>query len=63
MAALEARGAWKTRTKGSHRRYESACGRCFTTVAGAPGDDIPMGTAKKIERDMAACFGPGWLHH
>lgn len=52
IQALQARGAMHTRTNGSHRRFESACGRCFTTVSGKPGDDVPTGTARKIERDM-----------
>ncbi len=61
IRALESRGAVHTRTSRSHRRFRSACGRCFTTVSGALGDEVGTGLAKKIQRDMAPCYGAGWL--
>jgi predicted RNA binding protein YcfA (HicA-like mRNA interferase family) len=47
---------------GSHRLYEATDGRAkvLTSVAFHPGD-IPTGTLRKIEKDMEALFGKGWL--
>lgn len=36
------------------------CGECGTTIAVHSGD-IPVGTLRKIERDLEPCFGKGWL--
>ncbi|MBX3032007.1 MAG: type II toxin-antitoxin system HicA family toxin [Chloroflexi bacterium] len=55
---LIALGATETQAKGSHRKYEF--GGCLTVVTFHPGD-IPPGTLRSIERDMARCFGPDWL--
>lgn len=51
------------RQKGSHVRCCCACGKNHTTVANHKGEDVPVGTQKAIERDLAPCprFGPGWL--
>jgi len=57
---LTGRGAVNVRQSGSHVRFVSACGRCATTVAMHPGD-IKPGTLHAIEKDMAPCYGRGWL--
>lgn len=61
IKALETRGAVHVRTTGSHRRYCSACGQCQTTVSGHLGDNMGLGLAKRIQRDMVPCYGKGWL--
>lgn len=48
------------RQKGSHVRVK--LGRCTTTVPVHRGEDIPIGTLRKIERDLASCVGKArWL--
>ncbi len=44
--------------KGSHQIWQ--CGKCRTTVAVHPGD-IPKGTLRAIERQLAPCLGDDWL--
>ena len=56
---LEAMGAVMVRQAGSHRLYR--VGSCTTVVAQHAGRDIPIGTLRKIERDMEPCLGVGWL--
>jgi predicted RNA binding protein YcfA (HicA-like mRNA interferase family) len=58
-ALLKEKGCIETRQKGSHIRVE--CGGCVTTVADHSGETIPIGTLKKIERDLEPCLGKGWL--
>jgi predicted RNA binding protein YcfA (HicA-like mRNA interferase family) len=55
-------GGTHLRDRGSHRLYEATDGRAkvLTSVAFHPGD-IPTGTLRKIEKDMEAVFGKGWL--
>jgi len=57
-------GGWHVRTRGSHRLYratdESGPHTATTVVAFHPGD-IPNGTLHKIQKDMVAVFGEGWL--
>ena len=50
------------RTVGSHKRYrvERAGVVASTAVAQHPGD-IPTGTLRKIEKDLAPVLGKGWL--
>lgn len=58
---IERLGGVALRQRGSHRRF-SAQGEgttCFTTVPQKP--DIPLGTLKSIQRDLAPIFGEGWL--
>lgn len=45
--------------KGAHRKYTVA-GHCKTTVSHHAGD-IPVGTLRKIEKDLAHCLCEGWL--
>ena len=47
------------RQKGSHGVV--ACGTCKATVAMHAGETIPVGTLRKIERDLTPCLGDGWL--
>jgi predicted RNA binding protein YcfA (HicA-like mRNA interferase family) len=70
MAAMTARevirilldhGCITLRQDGSHRRFMSPCGKCFTTVQIHKGKDIQRGTLGGIERDMAPCLGKNWL--
>lgn len=44
--------------KGSHQLWQ--CGKCRTIIAMHPGD-IPTGTLRKIERDLAPCLGDDWI--
>jgi len=47
---LEADG-WRLRaTKGSHRQFRHPTKGMVVTVAGKPGDDVPLGTLKAILR-------------
>lgn len=61
VKALRANGAKLVRTKGSHQRWESPDGTCKTTVSVHKGEEIPPGTLRAIEADMAPAFGKGWL--
>lgn len=65
---IERLGGRVLRQRGSHRRYEAratlADGTVVvvaTTVAQHPGD-IPAGTLRQIEKDLAPLFGEGWLN-
>jgi predicted RNA binding protein YcfA (HicA-like mRNA interferase family) len=65
---IERLGGVMTRQRGSHRRYEAkgtlADGTSITvhtTVAQHGASDIPLGTLRKIEKDMEPVFGKGWL--
>jgi predicted RNA binding protein YcfA (HicA-like mRNA interferase family) len=44
--------AWRLKaTKGSHRRFRHPTkGMVVVTVAGKPGDDVPLGTLKAVLR-------------
>lgn len=55
---LRQRGCVEVRQVGSHLTVR--CGECVTTIAVHAGD-IPVGTLRKIERDLEPCFGKGWL--
>jgi predicted RNA binding protein YcfA (HicA-like mRNA interferase family) len=54
-------GCREVRQRGSHVRFVSSCGRCFTTVPDHGSRDIPYGTLRAIEKDMEPCLGPKWL--
>lgn len=65
---IERLGGINVRQVGSHRRYKATYTRAdgtattaSTTVAQHASDDIPVGTLKKIESDLAPAFGEGWL--
>lgn len=47
------------RQKGSHVRVR--CGTCFATVPDHGSGDLPAGTLRSIERQLAPCLGDGWL--
>jgi predicted RNA binding protein YcfA (HicA-like mRNA interferase family) len=64
---IERLGGVHVRTVGSHRRYrvtytrpDGTPGTVSTAVAQHPGD-IPTGTLRKIERDLAPALGESWL--
>lgn len=64
---IERLGGRMVRQVGSHRRYVAtyvnAAGeqaQVATTVAQHPGD-IPTGTLRAIEPDLAPAFGTDWL--
>lgn len=64
---VERLGGTMARQVGSHRRYVATYtdaggqqAKVSTTVAQHPGD-IPTGTLRAIERDLAPAFGPDWL--
>ena len=59
LRILRAYGCEQLRQKGSHRVMR--CGTCQTTVAGNPGDTIPSGTMRKIEKHLEPCLGEQWL--
>jgi predicted RNA binding protein YcfA (HicA-like mRNA interferase family) len=58
---LESRGAKRVRQKGSHAFYRSSCGRCVTVVPIHKGEDVGVGLLRKIQKDMAPCYGERWL--
>jgi predicted RNA binding protein YcfA (HicA-like mRNA interferase family) len=51
-------GGEELRTSGSHVIVR--VGECQTVVPVHSGD-IPTGTLRSIERDLAPCLGQGWL--
>ena len=51
-------GCVEVRQVGSHLTVR--CGDCLTTIAVHAGD-IPIGTLRKIERDLEPCLEKGWL--
>jgi predicted RNA binding protein YcfA (HicA-like mRNA interferase family) len=55
---LRRQGCVEVRQVGSHLTVR--CGECLTTLAVHTGD-LPTGTLRKIERDLEACLGKGWL--
>jgi len=59
---VEAKGGEHIRTVGSHKRYRVTRDgvTASTAVPQHPGD-IPTGTLRKIERDLAPALGKGWL--
>ena len=59
---IEAKGGRHVRTVGSHKRYRVTVGgvTASTAVAQHPGD-IPTGTLRKIESDLAPARGRRWL--
>jgi predicted RNA binding protein YcfA (HicA-like mRNA interferase family) len=64
---IERLGGLAVRQRGSHRRYQAARTlgdgtvlSAVTTVAQHSGD-IPNGTLRQIEKDLAPVFGEGWL--
>ncbi len=64
---IERLGGHMIRQRGSHRRYEAtrllpdgSTVASQTTVPQHAGD-IPNGTLRAIEKDMAPAFGEGWL--
>jgi predicted RNA binding protein YcfA (HicA-like mRNA interferase family) len=59
---IERLGGVHVRTVGSHRRYRVLRDgvTASTAVPQHPGD-IPTGTLHKIQRDLEAALGKGWL--
>ena len=59
---IEANGGQHVRTVGSHKRYRVIVGgvTASTAVPQHPGD-IPTGTLRKIESDLAPALGRRWL--
>jgi len=59
---IERLGGVHMRTVGSHKRYEVTRDgvTAKTTVPQHPGD-IPTGTLRAIENDLAPVLGKGWL--
>lgn len=55
-------GGEHIRTVGSHKRYRVTANgvTVSTAVAQHPGD-IPAGTLRKIDQDLAPALGKGWL--
>ncbi|MBK6461906.1 MAG: type II toxin-antitoxin system HicA family toxin [Myxococcales bacterium] len=60
VAEILRRGGRKLRQKGSHARYECACGTNKTTVPIHPGE-LGRGLLGAIEKDLEPCFGKRWL--
>jgi predicted RNA binding protein YcfA (HicA-like mRNA interferase family) len=61
VSEIKSRGGAIVRQKGSHVRVHCACGKNHSTVPVHKGKDLPIGTLRSIERDLAPCFGEGWL--
>jgi len=63
IVRIEKLGGVFVRQRGSHRLYR-AIGpdgvSAITTVA-MHAKDIPLGTVKKIQKDLEPVFGEGWL--
>jgi predicted RNA binding protein YcfA (HicA-like mRNA interferase family) len=59
LRLLRSHGCTEKRQRGSHLRVE--CGKCVTTVPVHAGEDIGPGLLRRIERDLEACLGKGWL--
>ncbi len=59
---IEAKGGQHVRTVGSHKRYRVTVNgvTSSTAVPQHPGD-IPNGTLRKIESDLAPALGRKWL--
>ena len=59
---IEAKGGQHVRIVGSHKRYRVTVGgiTASTGVPQHPGD-IPTGTLRKIESDLAPALGKKWL--
>jgi len=59
---IERLGGEHIRTVGSHKRYRvSANGVTASTAVPQHPGDIPTGTLRKIDRDLAPALGKGWL--
>jgi predicted RNA binding protein YcfA (HicA-like mRNA interferase family) len=59
LRILKKQGCLEIRQKGSHVRVQ--CGKCFTTIPVHKGEELGKGLLAKIERDLEACLGEGWL--
>ena len=59
---IERLGGEHIRTVGSHKRYRvTANGVTASTAVPQHPGDIPTGTLRKIDRDLAPALGKGWL--
>lgn len=65
---IERLGGVMIRQVGSHRRYAvtykggpGGAELTITTIVAQHAGDIPTGTLHKIERDLEAALGKGWL--
>jgi predicted RNA binding protein YcfA (HicA-like mRNA interferase family) len=60
---ITAAGGSLTRQVGSHARYTITVNgiTCTTTVAMHSARDIPLGTLRAIEKDLAPALGERWL--
>lgn len=59
---IESLGGENLRQKGSHRFYSATVnGVTATTIVPQHSGDIPKGLLSKIQRDLEAAFGKGWL--
>ena len=64
---IERLGGYQTRQRGSHRMFEASTELSdgtkviVRTVVAQHAGDIPNGTLRSIEKDMAPVFGEGWL--
>jgi len=59
---IEKLGGIYLRTRGSHRVYEAGpVGATVHTSVPVHTNDIPIGTLRKIEKDLEPVFGKGWL--
>ena len=60
--AIEKAGGFHVRTVGSHKRYRiEIAGRSASTAVPQHPGDVPTGTLRKIELDLAPVLGRGWL--
>jgi predicted RNA binding protein YcfA (HicA-like mRNA interferase family) len=59
---IRQKGGVHTRTVGSHKRFQIT-GNGITASNAVPQHpgDIPTGTLRKIDRDLAPALGKGWL--
>lgn len=59
LGRIRALGGEIVRQKGSHVRVRA--GECFATVPDHGARDLPAGTLRSIERQLAPCLGEHWL--
>jgi predicted RNA binding protein YcfA (HicA-like mRNA interferase family) len=55
---LKRLGCVEVRQRGAHLFVR--CGRCSTVIPVHTGD-LPPGTLRAIDADLALCLGEGWL--
>jgi len=63
IVRIEKLGGVLVRQRGSHRLYRAigSDGASAITTVAMHAKDIPLGTLKKIQKDLELVYGEGWL--